>query len=116
MGVDLFSDLQPRITKDDEEATNNIIPWLDNLSKTTLMGPVPKYIVFKVKLVQVPENIEILTVQVRGFTEIIIVKQSNASLNTKNKTKYNIITKQNKTKPLTPKTQKYKNAKKQIQK
>ena len=49
MGVDLFSDLQPRITKDDEEATNNIIPWLDNLSKTTLMGPVPKYIVFKVK-------------------------------------------------------------------
>ena len=50
MGVDLFSDLQPRITKDDEEATNNIIPWLDNLSKTTLMGPVPKYIVFKVKL------------------------------------------------------------------
>merc|ERR1711867_124017 len=49
MGVDLFSDLQPRITKDDEEATNNIITWLDNLSKTTLMGPVPKYIVFKVK-------------------------------------------------------------------
>ena len=49
MGVDLFSDLQPRITKDDEEATNNIIPWLDNLSKTTLMGPVPKYIVFKVR-------------------------------------------------------------------
>ena len=49
MGVDLFSDLQPRITKDDEEATNNIITWLDNLSKTTLMGPVPKYIVFKGK-------------------------------------------------------------------
>ena len=48
MGVDLFSDLRPRITKDDEEATNSIIPWLDNLSKTTLMGPVPKYIVFKV--------------------------------------------------------------------
>ena len=42
MRVDLFSDLQPRINQDDEEATNDIIPWLDNLLKTTLMGPVPQ--------------------------------------------------------------------------
>ena len=42
MGVDLFSDLQPRINQDDEEATNDITPWLDNLLKTTFMGPVPQ--------------------------------------------------------------------------
>ena len=47
-GVDLFSDLQPRITEDDKEAANK--KPVDNLSKTTLMGPVPKYIVFKVKM------------------------------------------------------------------
>ena len=73
MGVDLFSDLQPRITKDDEEATNNIIPWLDNLSKTTLMGPVPKYIVFKV-LTTTPQFLS-LRVPIKG---LVLVPSSRA--------------------------------------
>ena len=70
MGVDLFSDLQPRITKDDEEATNNIIPWLDNLSKTTLMGPVPKYIVFKVNIIL--QEVDLLREGIFGVNALLI--------------------------------------------